>query len=92
LAQAKRQEDQLIDTMRGKTNLDAGLMRNTARSPSVTSHLKCRIEALEFEPGGVGGEVPIDFGFELIAMSLPGGYFAAHGVDGRCCMDAAEAG
>lgn len=48
---------------------------------SVASRLKSRIEPLEFDPNGIGSELQINFGFELIAMGLPGGHLLRHGVD-----------
>ena len=36
---------------------------------------------VELDPSGLGGELPVDRGLELIAMGLPGGDLAAHGLD-----------
>jgi transposase-like protein len=42
-----------------------------------------RIEALEFDPGHLGTELPVDFGLELVAWAFPSGDFLPQGVDRR---------
>ena len=42
-----------------------------------------RIEALEFGPGHVGAELPVDFGLALVAGALPSGALRPPGVDVR---------
>ena len=42
-----------------------------------------RIEALEFGPGHVGAELPVDFGLALVAGALPSGDLRPQGVDIR---------
>ena len=49
---------------------------------SVMSHIKSRIEAFEFDPCVVGGELPVDLGLYPVSGRLPGGDFGAQGVDG----------
>jgi len=41
----------------------------------VASTLIFRVEVLEFDPGIVRGDLPIDVGFLVIAFVLPGGRF-----------------
>ena len=46
-------------------------------APSVMSHIKRRIEALELDTCVVRGELPVDLGLDSVSGRLPGGDFGA---------------
>ena len=49
---------------------------------SVVSRFKCRIKPFQFHARVVGSELPIDFGPQPVARSLPSRHFVAQDVDG----------
>ncbi len=50
---------------------------NLLLPPSVMSHIKRRIEALELDTCVVRGELPVDLGLDSVSGRLPGGDFGA---------------
>ena len=52
-------------------------MYDLPSGPSVTSHIKRRIETLELDTCVVRGELPVDLGLDSVSGRLPGGDFGA---------------
>ena len=44
---------------------------------SVSSRIKCRIKALQFDAGVVGAELPVHFGLQTVPTALPCGDLGA---------------
>ena len=53
------------------------LWKTTSPTPSVMSHIKRRIEALELDACVVSGELPVDLGLDSVSGRLPGGDLGA---------------